>query len=240
MKLLSVLSALMLNLAIWGFIALVFTVGLAAADVGASTFYAVWVFFAAVMLGGTFLLIKWGREERRWLWRIAVSWSILFLLSAGTLLLVLIPLGLLALQPRFRSWLVSWLVPPRPVKRDAASMPNRPNAGRLRAARRPWSCPEGARSRSWRRRARNGMAVVGGLAGAYYATPLFLAIISLGEACPYSPLGTNLCAQSASSPTNSGQAPAPTSNTPVAAELCRKPGIRYAGTTAEGRRSASR
>ena len=115
MKVLGVLSAVVLNLVIWGFIAVLFTVGLAAADVSATTFYVVWVFFAAVMLGGTFLIIKWGQEGRRWLWRISISWSILFLVSVATLLVVLIPLGLLALIPRFRRWLSSWLVPPRPA-----------------------------------------------------------------------------------------------------------------------------
>jgi len=44
-----------------------------------------------------------------------VIWSILFLVSVATLLVVLIPLGLLALIPRFRRWLSSWLVPPRPA-----------------------------------------------------------------------------------------------------------------------------
>lgn len=115
MRLLGVLSAVVLNLVIWGFIALVFTVGLAAADVSATTFYVVWAFFAAVMLGGTFLMIRWGQEGRRWLWRISISWSILFLVSVGTLLVALIPLGLLALIPRVRRWLSSWLVPPRPA-----------------------------------------------------------------------------------------------------------------------------
>ena len=115
MKVVGVLSAVVLNLVIWGFIAVLFTVGLAAADVSATTFYVVWVFFAAVMLGGTFLMIKWGQEGRRWLWRISISWSILFLVSVATLLVVLIPLGLLALIPRFRRWLSSWLVPPRPA-----------------------------------------------------------------------------------------------------------------------------
>ena len=64
---------------------MVFTVGLAAADVTATTFYVVWVFFAAVMVGGTFLLIKWGQEGRRWLWRISIGWSVLFLVRVATL-----------------------------------------------------------------------------------------------------------------------------------------------------------
>jgi hypothetical protein len=115
MKLLGVASSVALNLVVWGFIAVFFTVGLAAADASATTFYVVWVFFAAVMLGGTFLMIRWGREGRRWLWRISLSWTILFLVSVATLLVALIPLGLLALMPRFRRWLSSWLVPPRPT-----------------------------------------------------------------------------------------------------------------------------
>ena len=42
-------------------------------------------------------------------------------------------------------------------------------------------------------------------------------------------------ARSASAPTSSGPPPAPsTSPEPVAAELCKQPGIRYAGATAEG------
>lgn len=114
MKTLGLLSAVVLNLVIWGFIALVFTVGLAAADVSASTFYVVWVFFAAVMIAGTFLMVRWGQEGRRWLWRISISWSILFLVCVATLLVALIPLGLLLFLPRFRRWLSSWLVPPRP------------------------------------------------------------------------------------------------------------------------------
>ena len=115
MKLLGVASSVALNLVLWGFLAMVFTVGLAAADASATTFYVVWVFFAAVMLGGTFLMIRWGKEGRRWLWRISISWSILFLVSVATLFVALIPLGLLALIPRFRGWLSSCLVPPRPT-----------------------------------------------------------------------------------------------------------------------------
>jgi hypothetical protein len=46
-----------LNIAIWGVIAVFVTVGLAAADAGASTFYAAWAFFAAVLVGGAFFLL---------------------------------------------------------------------------------------------------------------------------------------------------------------------------------------
>ena len=113
MKLLGVVSAVALNLVIWGLIALVFTVGLAAADASATTF--VWVFFAAVMVGGSFLMIKWGQEGRRWLWRSSISWSILFLICVATLFVALIPLSLLAVIPSVRRWFASWLIPPRPA-----------------------------------------------------------------------------------------------------------------------------
>jgi hypothetical protein len=36
------------------------------------------------------------------------------------------------------------------------------------------------------------LGAVVGLLAAYYALPLVLAVISLGEICAYSPLGTNL------------------------------------------------
>jgi len=114
MKLFGILSAVVLNLVIWGLLAVMFTVGLAAADVSATTFYLVWTFFAAVMIVGTVLMVTWGQEGRRWLWRISISWSVLFLVCVFTLLVALIPLALLCLLPRFRRWLSSWLVPPRP------------------------------------------------------------------------------------------------------------------------------
>jgi hypothetical protein len=115
MKFLAILSALVLNVAIWGLLAVVFTVGLAAADVSASTFYAVWVFFGGAILVGAFFTIKWGQEGRRWLWRVSISWSVLFVISFVTLLFALIPLGLLCLHSGFRRWLGSCLVPPRPA-----------------------------------------------------------------------------------------------------------------------------
>jgi hypothetical protein len=114
MKLFGIVSAVVLNLLIWGLLAVMFTVGLAAADASATTFYIVWTFFAAVMIVGTVLMIRWGQEGRRWLWRISVSWSVLFLVSVFTLFVALLPLALLCLLPRFRRWLSSWLVPPRP------------------------------------------------------------------------------------------------------------------------------
>jgi hypothetical protein len=99
-----------------------FTVGLAAADASATTFYVVWTFFAAVMIVGSVLMVTWGQEGRRWLWRISISWSILFLVSVFTLLVALIPLSLLCLFPRFRGWLASCLVPPRPSARPLAPL----------------------------------------------------------------------------------------------------------------------
>lgn len=114
MRLFGIVSAVVLNLVIWGFLAVVFTVGLAAADASASTFYVVWLFFAGVTIGGSALMVKWGQEGRRWLWRISIGWSALFLISVFTLLVALIPLSLLCVLPRFRLWASSWLVPPRP------------------------------------------------------------------------------------------------------------------------------
>ena len=61
-----------------------------------------------------------------------------------------------------------------------------------------------------------------GLWAAYYALPVALAVISLGEICAYSPLGTNLCGSSKQSEKHR--------------ELvaCKEDGIRYVGTTPEG------
>lgn len=114
MRLFGIVSAVVLNLVIWGFLAVVFTLGLAAADASATTFYVVWVVFAGVTFGGSALVVKWGQEGRRWLWRVSIGWSALFLISVFTLLVALIPLSLLCVLPRFRRWASSWLVPPRP------------------------------------------------------------------------------------------------------------------------------
>jgi hypothetical protein len=84
------------------------------------------------------------------------------------------------------------------------------------------------------RRVGYGIAVVVGLVGAYYVMPLFVAIISLGEICPYSPAGTNICARSSSAPTRVALPGLPTSFEPTEAKLCKRSGIRYTGTTAEG------
>jgi hypothetical protein len=116
LKVLGILSSLVLNLAIWAVVAAFVTVGLAAADVSATTFYVTWAFFGAVMIGGAALTIKWGAEGRRWLWRISISWTLLFMISIATLLLALVPIGLLCLWPRFRLWLLSCLVPPAPAR----------------------------------------------------------------------------------------------------------------------------
>ena len=44
------------------------------------------------------------------------------------------------------------------------------------------------------------LGAVVGLLAAYYALPLVLAVISLGEICAYSPLGTDFCGESTSPP----------------------------------------
>jgi hypothetical protein len=86
------------------------------------------------------------------------------------------------------------------------------------------------------RRVGYGLAVVAGLAVVYYAIPPLVAITSLGEICPYSPLGTNMCPRSASTTTHIGKLPPGVRTTfePAGATLCRKSGIRYAGTTTAG------
>lgn len=67
----------------------------------------------------------------------------------------------------------------------------------------------------------------------YYAIPIGVAIISLGEICPYSPSGTSFCADGPSS-ADTIQLPAAVSSQLKTGKLCHEPGIRYAGTTAEG------
>lgn len=114
MRVFGIVSAVVLNLLIWGFLAVWFTLGLAVADTSATTFSVVWVFFAGVTIVGSVLMVEWGQEGRRWLWRVSIGWSVLFLVSVFTLLLALIPFSLLCLSPRFRRWVSSWLVPPRP------------------------------------------------------------------------------------------------------------------------------
>ena len=87
------------------------------------------------------------------------------------------------------------------------------------------------------RRVRNGVAIVAGLLMVLYGLPLLIAVISLGEICPYSPSGTNLCGRSPSGPTQQPSAPTrqgQPSPEPVAVKLCKQPGIRYSGTTTEG------
>jgi hypothetical protein len=78
-----------------------------------------------------------------------------------------------------------------------------------------------------------GLAVVAAALTVYYAFPGFVAILSLGEICPYSPAGTRMCAESA--PGEPGSADGSrTSPQPDTAELCKEEGIRYTGTTTEG------
>ena len=71
------------------------------------------------------------------------------------------------------------------------------------------------------------LGTVVGLLAAYYALPFVLAIISLGEICAYSPLGTNLCGTS----TQTSEPPAQKIRELIA---CKEDGIRYFGTTPEG------
>jgi hypothetical protein len=113
---LGVVSALVLHVLIWTVLAAVTTLGLIVADADDAAFYATWAFFAAVIVAGTVLTVRWGRQGRRWLWRITVSWTLHFVLAATTLLVALIPLGLICLHPRVRAWLASCLVPPRPSR----------------------------------------------------------------------------------------------------------------------------
>jgi hypothetical protein len=61
-----------------------------------------------------------------------------------------------------------------------------------------------------------------------------MAIISLGEIYPCSPSGTTMCARSSSAPASSIPSLPPKALEPGTAALCTKPGIRYAGATAEG------
>src|SRR5438874_177784 len=68
------------------------------------------------------------------------------------------------------------------------------------------------------------LGVIVGLLATYYALPLVLAVISLGEICAYSPLGTNLCGGP------SGPPRVPTIREVVA---CKEDGIRYIGRTPE-------
>jgi hypothetical protein len=77
-----------------------------------------------------------------------------------------------------------------------------------------------------------GASVVVGALVAYYAIPVFVVVISLGEICPYSPSGIGLCRQSA--PTKLGPAAAAPRTPSALGKLCKKPGVRYAGTTPQG------
>jgi hypothetical protein len=70
---------------------------------------------------------------------------------------------------------------------------------------------------------------------AYYATPLALAVISLGEICPYSPSGTSLCDKGGQSTTGTiSAAERKRIERQFSGELCKKRGIRFTGKTADG------
>lgn len=84
------------------------------------------------------------------------------------------------------------------------------------------------------RRVGYGLAVVASALTVYYAIPPFMAIISLGEICPYSPLGIAMCERSSSAPASSIPSLPPKALELDTAALCTKRGIRYAGATAEG------
>jgi hypothetical protein len=87
------------------------------------------------------------------------------------------------------------------------------------------------------RRVGYGIAAVAGTVAAYYAIPLFVGVISLGEICPYSPSGTSLCAgRSAAPPVGALQLPSGVVTDPgrIGAKLCSEPGLRYSGATSEG------
>jgi hypothetical protein len=86
------------------------------------------------------------------------------------------------------------------------------------------------------RRVGYGLAAVATALTFYYAIPIGVAIISLGEICPYSPSGTSLCATSSADTSSDDVIPLPASvSTQLkTGKLCHKTGIRYAGMTAEG------
>jgi hypothetical protein len=77
-----------------------------------------------------------------------------------------------------------------------------------------------------------GVGAVLGLLAAYYVAPVALAIISLGEICAYSPAGTSLCKDV--TPATKDGPRLPTTFPVAGGKLCRKAGIRYAGTTVQG------
>lgn len=90
------------------------------------------------------------------------------------------------------------------------------------------------------RRVGYGLAGLATILTLYYVIPLFLAVISVGEICAYSPAGTGLCAEGPATPQTSGPGEpgsvdgSKTSPEPDTAELCKEPGIRYTGRTNEG------
>jgi len=83
-----------------------------------------------------------------------------------------------------------------------------------------------------------GALAISAMLAAYYAIPLGVAVISLGEICPYSPLGTSLCG-------GGEQSGRVTTGTISDAEFkriqrqfsggpCKKKGIRFTGKTTDG------
>jgi hypothetical protein len=103
-----------------------------------------------------------------------------------------------------------------------------------------------------------GLGAVAALLAAYYVIPIAIAVASLGEICPYSPLGINLCGgtttktnanepflltgvgveettieESVATQTETQVLPGTIAD-PSAFKLCLRDGIRYEGTTPEG------
>jgi hypothetical protein len=76
-----------------------------------------------------------------------------------------------------------------------------------------------------------GLGAVAGLVAAYWVIPIVIAVASLGEICPYSPAGINLCGSSENVTYTTLTGPI---SLPATGPLCRRDGIRYTGTTPEG------
>jgi hypothetical protein len=96
------------------------------------------------------------------------------------------------------------------------------------------------------RRVGYGLAAVATMLTLYYVIPLFLAVISVGEICAYSPAGTGLCEEGPPTLQTSGPfapitgpetvpgEPGSVDGSKTSPELCKEPGIRYTGRTREG------
>jgi hypothetical protein len=78
-----------------------------------------------------------------------------------------------------------------------------------------------------------GALAISGMLVAYYALPVGLAVISLGEICPYSPSGTTLCRKTGTTETISAPERKRIQRQ-LARGLCRKKGIRFSGKTTDG------